>query len=77
MVDDKELLDLVELEVRELLSKYDFLGTRRRSSRKRAEGDGRGDGRAGRDSAIMKLIDALDTYIPVPERAVTAFPDAG
>jgi len=70
MVDDKELLDLVELEVRELLSKYDFPGDKtpiiKGSALKAMEGD---TGELG-EQAIMKLIDALDTYIPVPERAL-------
>ncbi len=70
MVDDKELLDLVELEVRELLTKYDFPGDKtpiiRGSALKAMEDD---KGELG-EQAIMKLIDALDTYIPVPERAL-------
>jgi elongation factor Tu len=70
MVDDKELLDLVELEVRELLSKYDFPGDKtpiiKGSALKAMEGD---TGELG-EQAIMKLIDALDSYIPVPERAL-------
>src|SRR5262247_531498 len=68
MVDDKELLDLVELEVRELLSKYEFPGDKtpiiKGSALKAMEGD---KGELG-EAAIMKLIDALDSYIPVPER---------
>jgi elongation factor Tu len=70
MVDDKELLDLVELEVRELLTKYDFPGDKtpiiKGSALKAMEGD---TGELG-EQAIMKLIDALDSYIPVPERAL-------
>jgi len=70
MVDDKELLDLVELEVRELLSKYDFPGDKtpiiKGSALKAMEGD---KGELG-EPAIMKLIEALDSYIPVPERAL-------
>jgi elongation factor Tu len=70
MVDDKELLDLVELEVRELLTKYDFPGDKtpiiKGSALKAMEGD---TGELG-EQAIMKLIEALDTYIPVPERAL-------
>ncbi len=70
MVDDPELLELVELEVRELLSKYDFPGDKtpiiRGSALKAVEGD---KGEFG-EAAIMKLVDALDSYIPVPERAV-------
>jgi translation elongation factor EF-Tu-like GTPase len=70
MVDDEELLELVEMEVRELLSKYDFPGDDipivKGSALKALEGD---KGPLG-EEAIMKLADALDTYIPPPERAV-------
>jgi elongation factor Tu len=70
MVDDKELLELVELEVRELLSKYQFPGEKTPiiigSALKALEGD---KGELG-EGAIMKLADALDTYIPMPKRAV-------
>src|SRR5512144_2893343 len=70
MVDDKELLELVEVEVRELLSKYKFPGDKTPiivgSALKALEGDG---GELGEQS-IMKLADALDAYIPTPERAV-------
>jgi elongation factor Tu len=70
MVDDKELLELVELEVRELLSKYKFPGEKTPivigSALKALEGD---TGELG-EVAIMKLADALDSYIPTPERAV-------
>jgi elongation factor Tu len=69
MVDDAELLDLVELEVRELLSKYQFPGDDvpviRGSALKGLEGDA---GELG-VPAIMKLMDAVDSYIPTPERA--------
>jgi elongation factor Tu len=68
MVDDAELLDLVELEVRELLSKYEFPGDKipiiRGSALKALEGD-KGDLGYG---AILKLMDAVDAYIPLPER---------
>jgi len=68
MVDDEELLDLVELEVRELLSKYDFPGDDipviRGSALKAIEGD-----QSGVDS-IMALMEAVDTYIPTPPRPV-------
>jgi elongation factor Tu len=71
MVDDKELLELVEMEVRELLSKYQFPGDKTPiiigSALKALEGD---TGELGEQS-IMKLADALDAYIPTPERAVT------
>jgi elongation factor Tu len=70
MVDDKELLDLVEMEVRELLSKYDFPGDKTPivigSALKALEGD---QGEIGEPS-IYKLADALDAYIPTPERAI-------
>ncbi|MFO7747330.1 MAG: elongation factor Tu [Orrella sp.] len=70
MVDDAELLELVEMEVRELLSKYDFPGDDTPivtgSALKALEGD---TGDLG-EAAIYKLADALDTYIPTPERAV-------
>jgi elongation factor Tu len=70
MVDDEELLELVEMEVRELLSKYDFPGDDipivKGSALKALEGD-KGD--LG-EAAIMKLADALDSYIPTPERAI-------
>ena len=70
MVDDAELLELVEMEVRELLSKYDFPGDDTPivigSAKLALEGD---EGPMGKE-AIMKLADALDTYIPQPERAI-------
>ena len=70
MVDDAELLELVEMEVRELLSKYDFPGDDipiiKGSALKAMEGD---TGDMG-EGAIMKLADALDNYIPEPKRAL-------
>ena len=70
MVDDAELLELVEMEVRELLSKYDFPGDDtpiiKGSAKLALEGD---KGELG-EAAILKLADALDSYIPTPERAV-------
>jgi elongation factor Tu len=70
MVDDEELLELVEMEVRELLSKYEFPGDDipivKGSALKALEGD---KGELG-EAAIMKLADALDSYIPTPERAI-------
>jgi elongation factor Tu len=70
MVDDAELLELVEMEVRELLDKYEFPGDAtpiiHGSAKLAMEGD-KGDLGEG---AIMKLADALDAYIPTPERAV-------
>jgi elongation factor Tu len=70
MVDDAELLELVEMEIRELLSKYDFPGDDTPiiigSALKALEGDQSDIG----EPSIMKLADALDTYIPEPERAI-------
>jgi len=70
MVDDPELLELVEMEVRELLSKYDFPGDEipiiKGSALKAMEGD---KGELG-EQAILKLAEALDSYIPTPERAI-------
>jgi len=70
MVDDAELLELVEMEVRELLDKYEFPGDDtpiiHGSAKLALEGD-KGD--LG-EVAIMKLADALDSYIPEPKRAV-------
>jgi elongation factor Tu len=69
-VDDPELLDLVELEVRELLSKYEFPGEEipiiRGSALKALEGD---EGELGEQS-ILKLMEAVDTYIPQPKREI-------
>ena len=70
MVDDAELLELVEMEVRELLSKYDFPGDDtpivHGSARMALEGDQSDIG----VPAILKLVDALDSWIPTPERDV-------
>ena len=70
MVDDAELLELVEMEVRELLSKYEFPGDDTPiiagSARLALEGDQSDIG----VPAILKLVDALDTWIPEPERAI-------
>ncbi|EKD50823.1 MAG: hypothetical protein ACD_62C00417G0001 [uncultured bacterium] len=70
MVDDPELLDLVELEVRELLSKYKFPGDEipivRGSAKLALEGD-KSDMAGG---SIPRLMDAIDSYIPTPVRAV-------
>jgi len=70
LVDDPELLDLVELEIRELLSKYEFPGDDtpivRGSARAAMEG---GDPTLGSES-ILKLIEAVDSFIPLPQRAL-------
>jgi elongation factor Tu len=70
MVDDKELLELVEMEIRELLSKYSFPGDDTPivigSAKLALEGDQSEYG----EPAIFKLAEALDTYIPMPERAI-------
>jgi elongation factor Tu len=70
MVDDAELLELVELEVRELLSKYEFPGDATPivtgSALKALEGD---KGELGVPS-VVKLVEEMDRYIPVPERAI-------
>src|SRR5215203_4662949 len=70
MVDDAELLDLVELEVRELLSKYQFPGDNVPVIRGAAVKALNGEKGELADEAIVKLYEALDTYIPLPERAV-------
>jgi elongation factor Tu len=69
MVDDPELLDLVEMEVRELLTKYEFPGDKTpiiRGSALKALEDPKGPAA----EPILKLLDALDTYIPDPKRAL-------
>jgi elongation factor Tu len=71
MVDDEELLDLVELEVRELLSEYEFPGDDipviRGSALKAGESD---DPDSEENKSIWELLEAMDTYIPQPERDV-------
>ncbi|MBD1583345.1 elongation factor Tu [Pseudoalteromonas sp. S16_S37] len=68
MVDDEELLELVEMEVRELLSEYDFPGDDlpliQGSALQALQGD------AAWEQKILELAEALDTYIPEPERAI-------
>ncbi len=68
MVDDPELLDLVELEVRELLTFYEFPGDDipvvRGSALKALEGDAEGE------KQILALMDAVDAYVPMPKREV-------
>jgi len=70
MVDDEELLELVEMEVRDLLSKYDFPGDDTPIIRGSAlEALNGGEGPYG-VAAVLKLVETLDTYIPEPERAI-------
>jgi len=68
MVDDPELLELVEMEIRDLLSKYDFPGDDipivKGSATKALEGD------PAQEANILKLMDAVDSYIPLPERPI-------
>jgi elongation factor Tu len=68
MVDDEELLDLVELEVRELLNEYEFPGDDtpviRVSALKALEGD------KDAEAQVLELMEAVDTYIPEPERII-------
>jgi elongation factor Tu len=70
MVDDEELIELVELEIRELLSSYDFPGDDipiiKGSALQALNGE---KGELG-EQAIMKLMEAVDNYIPMPERAI-------
>jgi len=71
MVDDPELLDLVELELRELLTKYEFPGDEipiiRGSALQALES---GDPNAPETACIFELMDAVDAYVPTPQRAV-------
>ncbi len=68
MVDDPELLDLVEMDVRDLLNQYDFPGDEvpviRGSAKKALEGD------PAEEAKIMELLDACDSYIPTPAREI-------
>jgi elongation factor Tu len=72
MVEDKEILDLVELEIRELLTSYGFPGDEipvvRGSALKAMEGDGKVESEW--DKCIMNLMDAVDSYIQMPARAI-------
>ena len=70
MVDDAELLELVEMEVRELLTSTSSPATTPRSSRARPSWRWKATRASWAKAAIMKLADALDSYIPTPERAV-------
>jgi elongation factor Tu len=68
MVDDEELLELVELEVRELLTQYEFPGDDtpiiRMSALKALEGD------AAAEAQVLELMEAVDSYVPEPERVI-------
>ena len=66
MVDDPEMLDLVEMEVRDLLSKYDYDGDNAPIIRGSALGGLNGE--AKWEDKIMELMDAVDNYIPIPQR---------
>jgi len=70
MVDDAELLELVEMEVRDLLSSYNFPGDKTPvvvgSALKALQGDSSEVG----EQAILKLVEAMDSYFPIPERAI-------
>jgi elongation factor Tu len=70
VVDDPELLDLVELEVRELLTKYQFPGDDVPVIRGSAIKALNGEKGEFADEAIMRLYEALDTYVPLPERPI-------
>jgi elongation factor Tu len=70
LIDDPELLELVEMEVRELLSKYEFPGDDTPIIRGAALKALQGQHGEDSDEAIMKLFDALDSYIPEPTRAI-------
>jgi elongation factor Tu len=70
VVDDPELLDLVELEVRELLTKYNFPGDTVPVIRGSAIKALNGEKGPTADEAIIKLMEALDTYVPLPERPI-------
>ena len=72
-VDDPELLDLVEMEIRELLTQYDFPGDDipviRGSALKAMEAAAAGHADSPDCDCIRELLDAVDSYIPTPERA--------
>src|SRR5438094_3402718 len=70
VVDDPELLDLVELEVRELLTKYQFPGDKAPVIRGSAIKALNGEKGEFADEAILKLYEALDTFVPLPERPI-------
>src|ERR1700755_1744148 len=70
MVQDAELLDLVEEEIRDLLTKYEFPGKDTQITRVSALKALEGDTSELGEAAILKLVDALDTFIPDPVRAV-------
>ena len=68
LVDDEEMLDLVEMEVRDLLNKYDFDGDNAPVIRGSALGALNGEPQW--EDKVMELMDAVDSYIPLPERLV-------
>ena len=70
LVDDEELLELVELEVRELLSKYEFDGDNVPVIRGVANAALENPGDADKTKCVQELMEAIDSYIPEPERAI-------
>ena len=70
LVDDEELLELVEMEVRELLSTYDFPGDDTPVIRGSALAALNGEAGQYGEDAVVALVEALDSYIPEPERAI-------
>ncbi|MBF0103694.1 MAG: elongation factor Tu [Deltaproteobacteria bacterium] len=70
MVDDPELVELVELELRELLSKYKFPGDEIPIVRGSAKGALEGDDSDQAKGSILRLMEAVDSYIPTPERPI-------
>src|SRR5712672_1654032 len=70
MVDDPELLDLVDLEVRDLLKKYEFPGDKAPVIRGAAIKALNGEKGETADEAILKLYEALDSFVPLPERPI-------
>ncbi|RCI37692.1 hypothetical protein C2U65_07275, partial [Acinetobacter baumannii] len=70
LVDDEELLELVEMEVRELLSTYDFPGDDTPVIRGSALAALNGEAGPYGEESVLALVAALDSYIPEPERAI-------
>ncbi len=70
LVDDAELIDIAEMEVRDLLSKYEFPGDTTPFVRGSARAAMENPSDAAAQKCILELLDTMDTYFPVPERAV-------